>query len=225
LAHDGDVIEFVRCRLYTFIDTAYLGGRSPALLASQLCEGGADVIQIRAKQGSIDDVRRLTEAVKSVTDRAGVTLVINDYPEVARELRADAVHLGQEDFFGRGLRLASEVTGSSEGIPACVKLGLSTHAPQQAEQAIVAQPDYIAIGPIFATLTKPGRRPVTLDYVRWAAEHVRLPWFAIGGITLANLDDILAAGAQRVCVVSAILNAPDVARACQEFRKRLGSAR
>ena len=82
--------------------------------------------------------------------------------------------------------------------------------------------DYLAIGPVYATGTKPTAKPVTLEYVRWAAANVGIPWFAIGGINLENLGDVLAAGARRVCVVSAILNAPDVAKACAEFRRRLG---
>ena len=100
-------------------------------------------------------------------------------------------------------------------------LGLSTHSPEQAERALRAGPDYIAIGPVFATPTKPGRPAVTLDYVRWAAKHVDIPWFAIGGITLQNLDEVLAAGATRICVVSAILKEPDIAKTCREFRDRL----
>src|SRR6188508_340865 len=102
-----------------------------------------------------------------------------------------------------------------------VRIGLSTHAPEQAQRALAASADYIAIGPIYATGTKPTAKPVTLEYVRWAASPqsgVPVPWFAIGGINLENLDDVIAAGARRVCVVSAILNAPDVAKACGEFR-------
>ena len=76
-----------------------------------------------------------------------------------------------------------------------------------------AQPDYIAIGPVFATPPKPGRPAATLDYVRWAAARVKIPWFAIGGITLQNLDEVLAAGATRICVVRAILDAPDIVKA------------
>jgi thiamine-phosphate pyrophosphorylase len=215
------VLAFDRCQLYTFVDTAYLAGRSPALVATQLCDGGADVIQVRAKQESLDEVRRLVEEVKAITDRHAVILVVNDYPEIAVEFGVPAVHLGQEDFFGRGHVTASAVTGT----PPRFELGLSTHAPAQAERAAAAGPAYVAIGPIFATPTKPGRPPVTLDYVRWAAKHLALPWFAIGGIHLNNLEDVLAAGARRICVVSAILSAPDVARACQAFRKCLGSAR
>ena len=102
-----------------------------------------------------------------------------------------------------------------------LQIGLCTHAPEQAKRALAAGPDYVAIGPVYATGTKPTARPVTLEYVRWAAANVPIPWFAIGGITLENLGDVLAAGARRVCVVSAILNAPDVAKACAEFRRRL----
>ena len=159
----------------------------------------------------------MAEAVLPITQTAGVGLVINDFPEIAWQIGAPACHLGQEDFFDAGYKTAAQVTGPRRQI----MLGLSTHNPSQAERAIAAAPDYIAIGPIYATGTKPMTKPVTLDYVRWAAAHVPIPWFAIGGINLQRLDDILAAGATRICVVSAILNAPDIAKACQEFRKRL----
>ncbi len=91
-----------------------------------------------------------------------------------------------------------------------LRLGLSTHAPEQARKAISAGADYIAIGPVFATPTKPTANPVTLEYVRWASKNVSVPWFCIGGINLDNLDEVLQAGAQRICVVSAILNAANI---------------
>jgi thiamine-phosphate pyrophosphorylase len=208
------------CRLYTFVDLAYLNARSPEELAFQLCIGGSDLIQLRAKTSTPDEVRRLAAAILPITRRFGVGLVINDHPDIASAVGAEVCHLGQEDFFEAGHAQATGVTGQ----PPRFKLGLSTHAPEQALRAIEAAPDYIAIGPVFATGTKPTARPVTLEYVRWAAANVTLPWFAIGGITLENLDDVLAAGATRICVVSAILNAPDVARACQQFRERVTSA-
>lgn len=206
------------CRLYAFVDTAYLRGRAPELVAQQLCDGGADLIQLRAKNASLEEIRRMAEAILPVTRRAGVGLVINDYPTLALEVGAELAHLGQEDFFNAGHRSVDELR--PPGSP--LRIGLSTHAPEQAQRALDAGADYIAIGPVFPTPTKPGARPVTLDYVRWAAEHVRIPWFAIGGINLRNLDAVLAAGATRICVVSAILNAEDVAAACREFRRRLG---
>ena len=104
-----------------------------------------------------------------------------------------------------------------------VKIGLSSHAPEQAKRALAAKPAYIAIGPVYATGTKPGAKPVTLDYVRWAAANVSIPWFAIGGINPGNVDEVLATGARGVCVVSAILNAPDISEACRELRRRIVS--
>lgn len=207
------------CRLYAFVDTGYLQGRTPQALAQMLCDGGADLIQLRAKTSPTEEVRRMAKAILPVTRAAGIGLVINDYLPLARELDADICHLGQEDFFDAGHQHVSELGIRNSGLG----IGLSTHAPAQAERAVAAGADYIAIGPVFATGTKPTAKPVTLDYVRWAAAHVRIPWFAIGGIDLQNLDAVQAAGARRICVVSAILNAPDVAKACAEFRKRLAN--
>jgi len=205
------------CRLYTFVDTAYLARRDPIELARQLCAGGADLLQLRAKGLDPAEIRRLAQAIAPVTRTAGVRLVINDYLEIAREVGAEVCHLGQEDFFEAGHTRVAELR--TEGFP--VEFGLSTHAPDQARRAALAGPDYLAMGPVFPTGTKPGRAAVTLDYVRWASENVTLPWFAIGGITLQNLPEVLAAGATRICVVSAILQAADVVQACREFRRKL----
>jgi thiamine-phosphate pyrophosphorylase len=220
------------CKLYTFVDTAYLHGRAPELVAQQLCDGGSDLIQLRAKNSSPEEIRRMVEKILPITKRANVGLVINDYLEIASELGAEFCHLGQEDFFDAGHKNVSELKGRDAalrrplGAPGGralpeLRIGLSTHSPEQAQRALAAGPDYIAIGPVFATDTKPGAKPVTLDYVRWAAANVTVPWFAIGGIRLENLGDVLAAGATAVCVVSAILNAPDVTKACAEFRQKL----
>ncbi|MBC8001267.1 MAG: thiamine phosphate synthase [Opitutaceae bacterium] len=205
------------CRLYAFVDSAYLQGLNPPEVARQLCDGGADLIQLRAKGLPPAAVALMAAAILPVTQAAGVGLVINDHPEVAREIGAAACHLGQEDFFDAGYKKASQVAGTRGQL----MLGLSTHTPTQAERALQASPDYIAIGPVYATGTKPTAKPVTLDYVRWAAAHVSIPWFAIGGINLQTLDAVLRAGATRICVVSAILTAPNIAKACQEFRQRL----
>jgi thiamine-phosphate pyrophosphorylase len=247
--------------LYTFVDTAYLRGRSVESVARQLCDGGADIIQLRAKAAGPDEIRRMAEAILPITRQAGVPLVINDYPDLARAVGAEFCHLGQEDFFeagyshvsqlwkrvaeppkggtpnGRGggfvgrsaFRRLARFTSSNDSRPrtrgtpnaAAPLIGLSTHAPGQAERALRAEPAYIAIGPVFATGTKPAAKPVTLDYVRWAASHIAIPWFAIGGINLETLPAVLEAGAKRIAVVSAILNAPDIAEACREFKRWL----
>lgn len=210
------------CRMYAFVDTTCLRGRAPETVAQQLCDGGADLIQLRAKEASLAEVRRLAEAILPVTRRAGIGLVINDHASLARELGAEYCHLGQEDFFGAGCSHISQLpTAASPAETPAVRIGLSTATPEQAARAIAAGADYLGVGAVFPTGTKPTARPVTLEYVRWAAANIRIPWFAIGGINLENLDDVLAAGAQRICVVSAILTANDVAGACRKFKDRL----
>ena len=223
------------CQLYAFVDTAYLGERAPELIAQQLCDGGADLIQLRAKQSPLDEVRRLAEAILPVTQRAGIGLVINDHPALAQELGAEFCHLGQEDFFGAGYTQVSQLVAAIKPAEARASgkqaetrklgIGLSSAAPEQARRAVAAGADYLGVGPVFPTGTKPAAKPVTLEYVRWAAANLRIPWFAIGGITLANVDEVVAAGAQRICVVSAILCADDLAAACRKLKDRLPPAR
>lgn len=203
------------CRLYTFVDTAYLHGRDPADVCRQLCEGGSDLIQLRAKNSTPDEIRALAKELLPITAAANVWLVINDHPEISLEIGAPICHLGQEDFFDGGHMHVSELKYEN------LQIGLSTHAPAQAERAIHAGAAYVAIGPIYATGTKPTAKPVTLDYVCWAAANVKIPWFAIGGINFQTLDAVLEAGATRICVVSAILNAPDIAEACRKLKSRL----
>jgi thiamine-phosphate pyrophosphorylase len=161
----------------------------------------------------------MAEAILPITRRGGVSLVINDHPQIARVIGAEFCHLGQEDLLDGGHTHVSQVIPAGEPL----KVGLSTHAPDQAKRAIAAGAAYIAAGPIYATGTKPGVKPVGLDYVRWANKHINIPWFAIGGITLANLQDVWSAGARRICVVSAILDALDVSATCRQFKERLAS--
>lgn len=205
------------CRLYTFVDLAYLGGRSPTEIAIQLCEGGSDLLQLRAKNTPLNEIHRLAEQLLPITDRAGIGLVINDHLQLALEVGAPFCHVGQEDFFERDLTHVSQVLPENSRC----EIGLSSHAPAQAQRAVTAGAAYLGVGPVYPSPTKPESEPATLDYVRWAAIHVRIPWFAIGGITSKNIDEVLAAGARRVCVISAILNAPDIAPACREFLSRL----
>lgn len=212
------------CRLYTFVDTAYLRRRPAGDIAQQLCDGGSDLIQLRAKNSPLDEVRCLAEAILPVTRRAGVPLVINDHFALARDLGAEFCHLGQEDFFDAGYTQTTQLSALANRQPPVgtrVGIGLSTHSQAQAERALAAGPDYIGVGPVYSTATKPEAAPIAGDYLHWVTSHVQVPWFAIGGINLQNLDEVLAAGVRRVCVVSAILNADDIAATCRKFKERL----
>src|SRR5262249_13914667 len=148
------------CHLYAFVDTAYLHGRAPEAVAAQLCAGGVDIIQLRAKNSSVEEVRRLAQAILPVTRLAGLPFVIKDHLALALELGAEVCHLGQED--------AQGISNLKSQISNC-RIGLSPHAPEQAQRALAAGADYIAIGPVYPTGTKPTAKPVTLEYVRWAA--------------------------------------------------------
>lgn len=207
------------CHLYAFVDSAYLNSRDPEFIARELCKGGADIVQLRAKNARPKEILAMGARIAPILKEHGVPFVVNDRLDIAQSLNAEYCHLGQEDFFDAGHAHVSDLSIQSSEL----KIGLSTHAPSQAERAVRAQPAYIAIGPVYATGTKPSARPVTLDYVRWARDHVSIPWFAIGGVRLDNLDAVLSAGAARVCVVSAILNAPSVSDACRRFKERLVS--
>lgn len=205
------------CRLYTFVDSAYLQGADPARVATQLCDGGSDIIQLRGKDWDPDRILATAEKLQKVLSAYNVPLVVNDHPDIARKVGASYCHLGQEDFFEAGYKHIQQLQDRSN--PIC--WGLSTHSPRQAMRAIDAAPDYIAIGPVFPTQTKPDARPVTLDYVRWARENVAIPWFAIGGVNETTIREILSAGATRLCIVSAILLSSDITRSCKQFRKFL----
>src|SRR5262245_5157565 len=127
------------CRLYAFLDTAYLHGRAPDQIVQQLCDGGADLVQLRAKTSSVDEVRRLADMILPILQRSNVGLVINDHCAIAQDVGADFCHLGQEDFFDAGHRHVSELKSKASKL----KIGLSSHAADQAERAIAAGADYI----------------------------------------------------------------------------------
>jgi thiamine-phosphate pyrophosphorylase len=168
--------------------------------------GGVDIVQIRDKMladGALLDALR---HAREVTRRLGVPLVVNDRPDLARLVEADYVHVGQDD-----LPVAAARTFG-------VGIGQSTHAP--AELA-ATDADYAGVGPVYETPTKAGRPAVGLEYVRHAAAHARVPWFAIGGIDETNVAEVVAAGATRIAVVRAIGDAQDPERAAAVLRRSL----
>jgi thiamine-phosphate pyrophosphorylase len=177
------------------------------LLAAAV-RGGVDVVQLRDKDVADGELLRRAEIARAVTRALGVPLVVNDRSDLAVLAGAEAVHLGQEDL----------------PVPAARRLGLavglSTHAPEEIDRA---EADYIGVGPVFATPTKPGRPGTGLDLVRYAAANARVPWFAIGGIDSSNVDAVVAAGARRIAVVRAIGEAADPELAARELRAALPS--
>jgi thiamine-phosphate pyrophosphorylase len=170
--------------------------------------GGVDVVQIRDRSLSDRALLSALEAAREVTRRLRVPLVVNDRPDLALLVGADLVHVGQDDLPVPAVRRLG------------LSVGLSTHAPGEIERA---EADYLGVGPVFATPTKPGRPAVGLELVRYAAAHARVPWFAIGGIDRSNAAEVVAAGARRLAVVRAIGDSTDPERAARELRDTVTS--
>ena len=177
-------------------------------------QAGVRLVQYRAKEA--DDRSRLAEAraLRDLCARHGALFVVNDRIDLALAVDADGVHLGQDDL---PPALARRLLGPDKLI------GRSTHAIEQLRQAEADGCDYVGVGPVNATPTKPGRSPVGLDYVRQAAAEARIPWFAIGGIESSSLAPVLEAGACRVAVVRAITDAPDPGAATADLLAGLGA--
>jgi len=199
-------------KLYGILDLKYVPPSDIVRVATQMVYGGVDILQLRAKSFIPDDVRWFAEQIHPVTSSAGVPLVINDYPEVAGEIGAEGVHVGQDDL---SVDRARELAGYRTVI------GKSTHSIAQAMAAAVEDTDYLGFGPLFATPTKPDYAPLGLQDIRTVYEMVKKPIFCIGGIKLENLGAVLEAGARRVVIVSGILQAPDIEVYCRKVKEML----
>ncbi|GAB4374270.1 MAG: thiamine phosphate synthase [Elainellaceae cyanobacterium] len=175
-------------------------------------QGGLTLVQYRDKNS--DDATRLqtAEKLKHLCHRYDALFIINDRVDLALAVDADGVHLGQQD---APIAFARQILGSQRLI------GRSTHNPDDLRRAIQEGADYVGVGPVYETPTKAGRAAAGLEYVRYAAEHASIPWFAIGGINPDNLQDVITAGAERVAVVRAIMAAEQPTLSTQYFISQL----
>jgi thiamine-phosphate pyrophosphorylase len=203
--------QLAGARLYLVCGASPDGGELPDLLRAAVA-GGVDVVQIREKRLPDSELVAIANATRALCERLGALLIVNDRPWVALEAGADGVHVGQEDM---------PVADVRELVGADVLIGLSTHSSQQIDAVDPSLVDYIGVGPIHQTPTKPGRAAVGLELVRYAAAHAAVPFFAIGGLDAGNLRQALDAGATRACVLRAIAAAADPRRAARELRDEL----
>lgn len=208
-------------RFYAILDSGYVPRDRWVAVCRALLLGGADLIQLRAKRETPTARRALLEAILPLFVPGAVVaapppLIVNDDLALALAYPGLGLHVGQDDL---APSLARERLGPGR------LLGLSTHSPEQARaaQALpVGTLDYFAVGPVFATPTKPDYTPVGLELVRHVATtHPVLPWFCIGGIKRDNLASVIAAGGTRVVVVSEVLNATDPAAVIRNYRAAL----
>jgi thiamine-phosphate pyrophosphorylase len=198
-------------RLYVLISSDIVT-KSVEETARLVIDGGADAIQLREKTISDGEFISLAQKIHNATLQRGTLLIINDRVNVAKEVNAEGVHLGQHDI---GISEARDVLGNGKII------GVSTHNIEQAEQAQKEGADYIAIGPVYPTSTKINEPPVGLEVVKEVAEKISIPFVVIGAITLRNLDEVLKTGAKRVAVCSAIITSKDILSSTRQFKDKL----
>ncbi len=217
--HNARLARLAAARLYLVCD-ALPGGRELAEVLPAAIAGGVEIVQLRVKDGdwhgaSRERRRPLLEAAgraMRLCGEHGALFVVNDHPEVAVDVGADGVHVGQDDMAVAEVRA---LVGPD------MLIGLSTHAPNEIDAVDPGLVDYIGVGPVHATPTKPGRAAVGVELVRYAAAHAAVPFFAIGGLDAQNIGEVLDAGASRVCVLRAIADAESPERAAHELRRML----
>ena len=188
------------------------GGRELSDLLPAAVAGGVQVVQVREKHLGDEELVAVAEAARALCERLGALLIVNDRPAVALQVGADGVHVGQEDI---------PVAEVRQLVGADVLIGLSTHARGEIDSEQAALADYIGVGPVHETPTKPGRPAVGLELIRYAAEHSRVPFFAIGGLHAGNLGEAIDAGARRAVVLRAIAEAEDPKSAAGALRELL----
>lgn len=201
-----------QARLYGIVDLGYVQPRTVVTMTRALCEGGVDLLQLRAKNIDPATIESLSREMLRVTRDHGVPLIINDHPEIAASIGSDGVHVGQDD---------DSVARTRQVVGPGVIVGKSTHSLPQAVAAQAEGADYIGFGPLYATGTKPDYIPVELQDIAEVHRQVQVPIFCIGGVNQARIGEIISSGARRVVVVSAFLLAPDVQTEVRQLKAAL----
>jgi thiamine-phosphate pyrophosphorylase len=201
-------------RLY-FVCDAHPRGEDPEPLLLAALTGGADIVQLREKSLPRRETELAGLTFRRLCDTFSALFIVNDDPDMARSCKADGVHVGQDD-------MPAEEVRALLGPDAIV--GLSTHSKEQMAVSAERPVDYVSAGPIWETPTKQGRPGVGLELISHAAEHAPHPFFAIGGIDTSNAEEVVRAGASRLCVVRAIRDAEDPAAVAAELRQAFGAA-
>lgn len=195
--------------LYVITDHIPETDRNPVIIAQAALEAGARIIQLREKYASARQLLSWARQIKELTQTRSALLIINDHVDIAMACGADGIHLGQDD-------LPAEEARKLLGSQAII--GVSAETDQEALEAEAAGANYLGIGPMFTTATKSDAgAPIGPERLRTIKQQVRIPVFGIGGINLTNFREVLEAGADGICVISAISRAPDIRAAVREF--------
>ena len=196
-------VRLQEARLYLVCD------EEPEEFLAAVLAAGVDLVQLRMKDAPDTSIVATGQRFARAAAEHGALFILNDRPDLVAATGADGVHVGQDD---ASVAEARELVGPDRLV------GLSTHSPAQVDAAAGLPLDYIGVGPVHATPTKPGRPAVGLELVRYAAGHARVPFFAIGGVAPANVDAVRGAGAERIAVVRALTEAADPASVARRLR-------
>jgi len=198
-------------RLYLVVESRVGGGPAEPLVEAALA-GGVDIVQLRDKDAADEHLVATGRRLEAVCAAAGALLIVNDRPDIALACGADGVHVGQGDEHPDAVR---RCVGDE------LLIGISTHSRHEIAAARRSAADYLGVGPVYATATKPGVAPVGLELVRHAAAHAEMPFFAIGGIDAERTPEVAAAGGERIAVVRAVRDAGDPGAAARTLREAL----
>jgi len=199
---------FDKIDLYTVTCEELSNGRTNYDVLDAVIKGGGKIIQLRDKKCSKNNFLKMAKKIREITANAGVLLIINDYIDVAVEIDADGVHLGQKDF----------PIAEARALSLDLIIGSSSH---NLEEAVTAQnngADYVNIGPIFQTNTKKHLKVTGVEMIKEIAPHLTIPFTVMGGIKTTNVREVLKTGAKKIAVVTAVTMADDMAMAVRELR-------
>lgn len=175
-------------------------------------KSGVDIVQLREKNKPASKIIEYGKIIRQLTSEYGALFIVNDRVDLAQILNADGVHLGQDDI---DIFSARKILGEK------MIIGISTHKSQDAIEAMKNGADYIGVGPIYKTPTKPNREAAGLDYLKWAADNVDIPFYAIGSIDLNTIDEVISYGARRVALVRAIMNSDNIEKTVMILKGKL----
>ena len=204
--------------LYILTGADRARGRSHREIVAAALAGGADLIQLRDKHADARRYFEIARELQPLCAARGVPFIVNDRLDVALAAGADGAHLGQDDLPVEAARALARAAGRAE-----FAIGLSTHAPEQAQAGMTSGADYLGVGPIYPTRTKD--YSVGIEYARWAGEHIDRPWTVSGGVTEERLDEIAGTGARWIVVIQAVNAAADIEAATRRLKQRWAEAR
>ena len=202
-------------KFYLVLDKGSLKHKDPVKTAQEALDGGVDIIQLRDKNSCDAEIIEYGKKLKNIARSRSIPFIIDDRPDICKILDADGVHIGQSDV---PIRAARSILGRNKII------GVSCHSLKEALKAASEGADYIAIGPIFKSPTKPKLRPRGLGLLKEVAGKVKIPIVAIGGIDKSSIGKVAGCGANIIAIVSAILKKKNIRRAASELKEEIYKA-